>query len=83
MKIKGSKESWISAKLYNKYQTKNIQQKFDDLGYEIDNHIENQGVVIRKKKRFDWHLRGNEIKRNKLILNNYHKNIRKDFHYIW
>ncbi len=83
LKIKGSKESFISAKLANKYSTKSVISKIESLGYEFDPNPSNMGLVFRKKKRFNWYTRGREIADNIPKLKLYHKGIRKDFHYIF
>lgn len=83
IKIKGSKESYIVAKLANKYSKKNINSKLEALGYEFNTALNGDKLIFRKKKRFDWNLRGKDISNNIKNLNVYHKLIRKDFHYIF
>ena len=83
-KIKGNNEAWVSAKICNisNKSISNLSRKLENIGYEIYEQIDISTVRIRKKKRFRWIKRGKDAVNNNDTLSEYHKKVRKDFHYI-
>jgi len=77
-----SNKAWLCAELTGNYANQHTLNKIKESGFEQDIGVKNK-FVIRKKKRFNWYKSGENKKNNIEKLTNYHKNLRKDVHYIF
>ncbi|MBX3295016.1 MAG: hypothetical protein KF762_04840 [Acidobacteria bacterium] len=76
-----SNKAWFCGELAQPYSSMRTVKKIECVGFERDLGVADT-FTVRKKKRFDWFRSGGARKNNFDNLTIYHRNLRRDVHYI-